>query len=51
MKTVTLNADESGQLWTENIEQWKRMCSGEACQICQGGGGAQLNFPHTRKIG
>ena len=39
MKTVTLKADESGQLWTENIEQWKKMCSGEACSICQAGGG------------
>ena len=31
---IELEANESGRLWAEDPEAWKRLCTTEACPLC-----------------
>jgi diadenosine tetraphosphate (Ap4A) HIT family hydrolase len=33
-ETITLRANQSGRLWTEDPEAWARLCTPEGCPIC-----------------
>ena len=36
-ETITLQANQSGQLWTDDPDAWAHLCSPEGCPICQEG--------------
>jgi diadenosine tetraphosphate (Ap4A) HIT family hydrolase len=33
-ETITLHANQSGRLWTEDPDAWARLCTPEGCPIC-----------------
>ncbi len=35
-ETITLHANSSGRLWTEDPETWARLCTPAGCPICTG---------------
>ena len=35
--SIVIEANQSGRLWTEDPERWRRLCAGEGCPICEQG--------------